>query len=123
MQAELILSKYDQTVQSLAYELSAFIISEQKEIKEQVDLPANMIAYGYGNTYKEMICTIILSKKGIKLGINRGTELPDPAGLLSGTGKLHKYVEIKSSKDIHNPALRALLKEAFKAYLKRMDKK
>ncbi len=67
-----------------------------------------------------MICTIIPSKKGIKLGFYKGSGLPDPAGLLTGSGKVHRYVEIKSEASLKDKALKNLMTEALKAYKQRM---
>jgi len=41
-----------------------------------------------------------------------GTELPDPAGLLEGTGELMRHVKIRSADALKNPALRQLLEVA-----------
>jgi hypothetical protein len=60
-----------------------------------------------------------MSKKGVKLGFYKGGELPDPRHLLTGSGKVHKYVEIKSGQDISNPALQDLLEQAIQAHRKR----
>jgi hypothetical protein len=91
-----------------------------KDIQETTDVKANIIGYGYGPRYKDSICVIIPSKKGIKLGFYKGAELPDPEKLLTGTGKVHKYVEIKSSEVIKSKGVKNLLKEAVKAYKIRM---
>ncbi len=69
-----------------------------------------------------MVCTIIHSKKGLKLGFNKGVELPDPENLLKGNGKISRYVEIHTPEDIESNALTALLKEAFYAYKSRNRK-
>ena len=66
-----------------------------------------------------MVCTIILSQKGIKLGLNKGSELPDPEGLLKGAGKVHKHVAINSAEDIDRPAVKNLIEEGYRAYLRR----
>ena len=107
-----ILSKYDSKISGLGYELRDFLLSELKGIAEMPDVPANIIGYGFGTGYKDVICTIIPSKKGIKLGFYKGSELHDPENLLTGSGKVHKYVEIKSSPDLQNLALKKLLDEA-----------
>ncbi len=114
-----ILAKYDEQVTGLAATLQNFLKKELKDIIEIPDPAANMIAYGYGPGYTDMICTIILSKKGVKLGFYKGSELPDPAKLLAGAGKIHRYVEIRSEKDIRSAPLKALLKAALTAYSKR----
>ena len=120
---EQIFMKYDAPVRDLALVLREFLLKQLKGVTEQVDVPANMVAYGYGPGYKDMICTMIPSKKGVKLGFYKGSELPDPAKLLAGSGKLHKYVEIKSGADVKSPALKALLSEALKAYKERIKGK
>jgi hypothetical protein len=65
-----------------------------------------MIAYSYGQEYAEMICTIIPSKKGVKLGFYKGIDLPDPDKLLEGAGKISRYIEIRSNEQINSPALK-----------------
>lgn len=89
-------------------------------IIEQLDIPAKMIAYSYGQKYAEMICTIIPSKKGIKLGFYKGVDLPDPDKLLEGTGKISRYVEIRSAEQIKSPGLKKLIQDALAAYKQRM---
>jgi hypothetical protein len=117
-----ILEKYNPEESGLGMELREYLFASLKDIQETPDVSANIIGYGYGPGYKDMICTIIPSKKGIKLGFNRGSELPDPQKLLTGSGKVHKYVEIKSSADINSEALSQLLEEAMKAFYVRVGK-
>ena len=119
MKFEDILSNYDVKVALLASQLRGFLIKELKDITEIPDPAAKMIAYGYGPGYSDMISTILLSKKGVKLGFYKGSELPDPAKLLTGTGKVHRFVEIRSQDDIKDPALKKLIGEAKSAYEKR----
>ena len=121
MTIEDILSRYDEKVAALALELRKFLLKEFKDCMEIPDNSAAIIGYGYGTGYKDLICTILLSKKGVKLGFNKGTELPDPAGLLGGTGKVHRYTEIKTAQDIKSPALKKLLMEALNLYQKRRN--
>ena len=118
--AEGILSKYDEAVSKLGLQLRDFLLTELKEIIEYPDGPANIIGYGFGPGYKQLLCTIIPSKKGIKLGFYKGSELPDPKKLLTGSGKVHRYAEIKSENDVKDPAIKKLVDEALKAYHKRV---
>jgi Domain of unknown function (DU1801) len=118
--AEDILSKYDEQVSTLGFQLRKFLLTELKEIIEYPDGPANIIVYGFGPGYKQLLCTIIPSKKGIKLGFYKGIELPDPKRLLRGSGKIHRHVAIKSENDVKDPAMKKLLNEALKAYEKRV---
>jgi hypothetical protein len=110
------LNNYHETVKSNALELRKLIRSLYPDIKEQLDVSAKMIAFGFGPKYSDNLCTLILSKTGLKLGFYKGSELQDPYNLLQGSGKVHKYVIIKNETDIQSKELNALLKEAFKAY-------
>ena len=122
MDAENFLSSYSEDVYDKAQNLRGVILKNLPNIIEQLDLSAKMIAYCYGNKYAEMICTIILSKKGLKLGFNKGNELPDPHNLLEGTGKISRYVEIRSEEQIKSAAIKQLLKDALAAYKQRIKK-
>lgn len=114
-----LLANYPEAVQQLA-EYTRNLIQEQiPGIIEMPDIPAKVIGYGFGSTYAATICTIILSKKELKLGFYKGAELPDPGNLLTGTGKVHKYVPVRKVEDIRNPALAALLQAAYGAWQQR----
>ncbi|MBL7932123.1 MAG: hypothetical protein JNL60_09475 [Bacteroidia bacterium] len=112
MSLDLLLAKYDARISAIWLAASKLILDNINGVYEQSDLPANLMAYGLGPGYKGMICTLIFSKKQVKMGFNRGTELSDPSRLLSGSGKLHKYVALNSEADVKSPALKELLKEA-----------
>lgn len=114
------LSNYSEEVFSNALRLREILLANLPNIIEQLDVPARMIAYCYGQKYSELICTIIPSKKGLKLGFNRGTELPDPDKQLQGTGKTSRYVEIISDEQIKSPVLKKLIESALKSYHKRI---
>lgn len=114
------LSSYSEEVFENALLLREVLLTNLPEIIEQVDVPAKMIAYCYGQKYAELICMIIPSKKGLKLGFNRGAGLPDPGKLLEGTGKISRYIEIRSGDQISSPALKKLIENALTAYKKRM---
>ena len=120
---ESILTQYDESVSTLGFQLCDFLLSSLKDCTETPDFSGNMIHYGYGPGYIDTICTIIPSKKGIKLGFYRGSELPDPERLLKGSGKVHRYVEIKSKKDIQDRALKQLTKEGINAWRARKQPK
>lgn len=112
------LSAYDEKVFTLALHLRKLLLSSFPGINEQLDLPAKLIGYCYGQKYSELICVIIPSKNGLKLGFNRGIRLPDPDKLLEGTGKISRYVVIRSEEQIYSPAIKKLLTEALLLYKK-----
>jgi hypothetical protein len=119
MTADELLLGFGGETETLGQAARKYLFKQLKDVQEEVDEKAKLLGYSYGPGYKNMICTLILSKKGIKMGFNRGTELSDPGHLLEGTGKVHKYVQLHSQTDLKNPALGELLKEALKAYKQR----
>jgi hypothetical protein len=60
----------------------------------------------------EHFCWIQPNKAHVNLGFNYGAELPDPDGLLEGTGKLFRHIKIRSIKDLERPGVRKLLEKA-----------
>ncbi|HEY1165641.1 MAG TPA: hypothetical protein VGE90_10755 [Chitinophaga sp.] len=115
-----ILLQYPPTVFSLGLQLRDHLISKLPNIIEMPDASANIVGYGYGFAYQDLICTIIPSNKGIKLGFYKGSKLPDPGQLLTGAGKVHKYVEIKTPELITSAHLNALISAAVAAYKQRI---
>ena len=122
IKVDAFLSQFDEQVYNNALKIREILFANLPDIIEQIDLPARMIVYCYGQKYIEMICTIIPSKKGLKLGFYKGVDLPDPEGLLEGTGKISRYVEIKSDKQIDSTAIIQLIEKALEAYRERIRK-
>jgi len=116
MTTEELIAKCPDEVVELATASNSLIAKTLPDVIEFTDEKANLIGYGYSNKYIDLVCTIRLSKKGVKIGLNRGTELPDPSKLLTGTSKVHNYVQILTLKDLKDPAVKALLKEGYKAW-------
>ena len=64
--------------------------------------------------YQGMFCYIAPLKDSVNLGFHRGVDLPDPDGLLQGTGKKLRHVKVGDRSDIADDALRTLVREAYK---------
>jgi hypothetical protein len=112
------LATYPPTVRDVALQLRRTIVATIPDIRETLDRSARIVGYGFGSGYSDTICTIIPSKKGVKLGIARGTTLPDPNGVMEGAGKLHRYVALGKLSDLKRPGLKPLLKAAVAAWKK-----
>jgi hypothetical protein len=64
-------------VQTLANSARRLVRRLLPRVAETVDRSSGIVAYSYGPGYKEMVCTLILSKAGVKIGLVRGNELDD----------------------------------------------
>jgi hypothetical protein len=109
---EQFLAPYSPVVQELALKLRTLIRDAMPNTCEQLDVPAHLMGYGLDRTYKGLICGITLHKAHINLMFARGTDLPDPEGLLVGTGKRARHVTIRQEAELENPAIRMLLRAA-----------
>jgi hypothetical protein len=89
-------------------------------IEETADARARIIGYGYGPGYQGMVATLILGKKGVKIGLLHGATLPDPEGLLAGAGRVHRHIPITTTSELKLPAVRELIRQALEAWRGRM---
>ncbi len=113
------LALYPQLVRDIALAARELVRQTVPDAIETVDRSARLIGYSYGPGYKDTICTLLMSQTGVKVGIARGSELPDPARLLQGSGKVHRHVQLRTVADVANPGLKHLLEAALAAWKQR----
>jgi hypothetical protein len=103
-------------VRVLVARVRALLLATLPKAIETPDSQARVIGYGYGPKYRDTVAVIILSKKGVKLGLVSGAHLPDPDGLLAGTGKTHRHIAFTEEREVGRPAVKALLRAALAAW-------
>jgi len=113
---EKLLDRYPTAVRELALAARRFVLAHLSEAREIVDEADGVCGYGYGPGYNDLICTLILSKTGVKLGIVRGADLPDPDGVLEGGGKVHRYVQLREPADLRRAELARMVASAERAW-------
>jgi hypothetical protein len=102
-------------VQDLARRTRALIKEAMPNVVEVPWPRQRVIGYGVGpKKMSEHYCYIGVYKDHVNLGFNYGAELPDPEGLLQGSGKLLRHVKIADPEDLSNSALRRLVEVASK---------
>jgi hypothetical protein len=116
---EMFLADYPPEVRELALAARTLLGGAFPGAKETLDESAKLIGYSYGPGYKGVVCTLILSRNGVKLGIVRGAELSDPKQLMRGSGKVHRHVQLQTVADLKRPGLKSLLKAALTAWRQR----
>jgi hypothetical protein len=70
------------------------------------------LGYGFDRGYKGLVFTISMKKNGVNLGIVGGASMENPDGLLQGTGKLHRHIEILDVARLEDDRLVRLLVSA-----------
>ena len=80
-------------------------------------------ALGYGPTDSgfDRIVYVTVFEKHLNLGFFFGGFLPDPEGLLVGSGKRMRHLKIRSVQEAENPAITRLLAQAWVDGLKRVE--
>jgi hypothetical protein len=79
-------------------------------VTETVDLPDNLLAYGTGQKMRDLVVGIIPHTAQVNVQFLDAVDLPDPDGLLEGTGKRIRHVKNRSISDADRPALRELIR-------------
>lgn len=110
-----LLAGRTQPVQALARATRRFLRQLLPGTHEVVDGSAPIVAFTRGDGYTGMVCTMMLSATGVKIGIVRGSELADPYGLLEGAGRIHRHVPLDQAADLRRPGVTALIRAADQA--------
>lgn len=72
------------------------------------------LAIGYSATERasDCIASLAVSPKGVALSFYYGSTLPDPRGILLGSGTQNRFIRLKSAATLAEPAVVALLRAA-----------
>ena len=66
---ETFLAPYPPDVREIALATRDFLAEVLPGAAETIDASAKLFGYGYGPGYKGCVCTLLLSKTGVKIGI------------------------------------------------------
>ncbi len=110
------LKPYDPSVRTLALALREIVLDELAPCHENIYDAYSAVAIGYGTSdrLKDGIVHIAVYSRHVNLGFNEGVVLPDPDGLLLGTGNQIRHLTVRSTDDLGRPEIRAFLRAARK---------
>ena len=98
--------------------LRVLVRSALPELAEYVDR-YGVLRYGATSGMRDWTCYISGHADHVNLGFARGASLPDPAGIVEGTGKDLRHVKLRSLDDVERPALARLLRDVATAERRR----
>jgi hypothetical protein len=107
---EQLLASRDPRIAELARALCELILELYPDAVVTVD--GGDVGFGSGKGYKGLVFVVAPHGRHVNLGISGGADLPDPAGLMEGTGKVHRHVKVRQSGDLERPELRDLMVNA-----------
>jgi len=108
-----VVSDASPEIKEIAYVTRALLAEIKPGITEVPWGNQKIAGYGVGpKKMSEHFCYIAPQKNYVNLGFMYGADLPDPEGLLDGSGKLLRHFKIRSLEDLQRPALIKLIEEA-----------
>lgn len=106
-----VMGKSPPELQAIAEALRAEIKAADPDAFEEARVGDNAVSYGVGpRKMADGYAYLMPQKDRINLGFYQGASLPDPQGLLEGTGKALRHVKVRDLDEL--PALRALISAA-----------
>jgi len=112
---EAILKPHASEIQAIVRALRTLIVLLHPESAETPRIGEKCTTYGVGpRKMTEAYAHIMPLTSSVNLGFYRGLALPDPAGLLEGTGKAARHAKIRTMAEARSPAIKALIKAAVK---------
>ena len=96
-------------IKAIEEALRTAIKAELPEVMERVDFGNKLIAYGRSMKMRDLMFAIIAHREHVNLQLADGVDLPDPGGLVEGTGKRIRHVKVRDMADVARPALRDLI--------------
>jgi hypothetical protein len=91
-----LLAGHTPAIQATAQALRATLHTEFRDAIEQVDMPDRLIAYGRSMKMRDLVFSIIPHASWVNLQLADGVDLPDPEGLIEGTGKRIRHVKVRA---------------------------
>jgi hypothetical protein len=106
---ETLLASHGPEVVTTARALRAAIRAAMPETVEQVDFGNRLLAFGKSMAMRDLTFAIIPHTAHVNLQLADGVDLPDPGGLIEGTGKRIRHVKVRSVEAAGSPALRTII--------------
>jgi hypothetical protein len=108
------LKPYDPTIQKLALEVRAYLLTIEPRATETIYDAYNAVAIGYSFTgrLRECYCHVAVYSKHVNLGFNHGADLDDPQKVLQGKGSQVRHITIHDKSDLPGAYLRSLVRAA-----------
>jgi hypothetical protein len=104
-----LLAEHTPELQAIERALRSTIRTAFPDAIEQVDFGNKLIAFGRSMKIRGLLFAIIAHKTHVNLQLADGANLPDPDGLIEGTGKRIRHVKIRSVEAASSAAVVAIV--------------
>lgn len=107
-----LLSSHSPEVRSLVEALRGAIHRAVPDARETVFGGWRLISYGFDASLKGQFCGIIPHAGHANVQFPQGVQLEDPGGLLRGSGKRSRHIQVRTIEEARSDALAALVRAA-----------
>jgi hypothetical protein len=105
-----LLADRNPDIQAIAGALRTVIRTQLPGVVEQVDFGDKLIAFGHSMKMRDLLFAVIPHTAHVNLQLADGIDLPDPTGIVEGTGKRIRHVKVRSVGDANRDDIQALVR-------------
>jgi len=114
-----VLADHRPDVVAAAHAIQGVIVEELPEVVVYFDRGDGLLAFGASSAMRDLLFALIPHAGWLNLQLADGATLPDPDGLVEGTGKRIRHVKLRSAEAAGRPAVQALVREQIRAHAER----
>src|SRR5581483_1944439 len=113
-QLQRFIAKFDPKLQRIIHSVRKLLQKRLPTANELVWDNYNFFVIGYSATERpsDSIVSIAAAANGVGLAFYRGASLPDPHGILQGSGVQNRFVRLESAATLKRPEVEALIAAA-----------
>ncbi len=104
------LASHTPDLQAAAGALEATIREELPEVVEQYDPGNGLLAFGRSMQMRDLLFALIPHGRWVNLQLADGALLPNPDGLIEGTGKKIRHIKVRTAEAARDPRVLAAIR-------------
>jgi hypothetical protein len=104
------LASHTPDVQAAARALEAIIRDEVPSVAVQYDPSNGLLAFGRSMQMRDLLFALIPHGGWVNLQLADGALLPNPDGLIEGTGKKIRHIKVRSAESAADPRIRVAIR-------------
>jgi hypothetical protein len=105
-----VLAEHDPAVAEAARAVQRVVAEALSGAVETFDAGDGLLAIGTSRSMRDFLFAIIPHRAYVNLQLADGVDLPNPNGLIEGTGKRIRHVKVRSADAAASPAVREIVR-------------
>jgi hypothetical protein len=105
-----VLAEHDPPVADAARAVERLVVDALPGAVVQFDPGNGLLAIGTSMKMRDLLFAIIPHRAHVNLQLADGVDLPDPTGIIEGTGKRIRHVKLRSADAASSPAVRDIVR-------------